>query len=316
MIKAFADTRHMTMRHVMELLRQPWWIFVNLVQPVIWLLLFGALFESVTDIPGFGSTDYIQFLAPGVVVMTAFFTAGWSGMPMIEDLERGVVDRFLVSPVRRSSLITGRLANAALQIVVQTTIIIGLALATGAQFSNGIVGVLVLTAVAILLGASFGALSNGLALLARREETLIALMQFLMLPLSFLSVTFMQKDLMPGWMHRLGLQPSQLDGRGGARGAYLLARLGADRRPGGNAGGLLDGLPVLRRSGLPGLPAVDLNHLVPRPWPSEPYSATGARPATRVPPEQPRRLRAAASALRGWGASDSAGHTDGAPASP
>jgi ABC-2 type transport system permease protein len=200
MIKAIADTRHMTMRHVMELLRQPWWILVNLVQPVIWLLLFGALFESVTDIPGFGSTDYIQFLAPGVVVMTAFFTAGWSGMPMIEDLERGVVDRFLVSPVRRSSLITGRLANAALQIVVQTTIIIGLALATGAQFSNGIVGVLVLTAVAILLGASFGALSNGLALLARREETLIALMQFLMLPLSFLSVTFMQKDLMPGWM--------------------------------------------------------------------------------------------------------------------
>jgi hypothetical protein len=45
--------------------------------------------------------------------MTAFFTAGWSGMPMIEDLERGVVDRFLVSPVRRSSLITGRLVNAA-----------------------------------------------------------------------------------------------------------------------------------------------------------------------------------------------------------
>jgi ABC-2 type transport system permease protein len=54
--------------------------------------------------------------------------------------------------------------------------------------------------VAILLGAAFGALSNGLALLARREETLIALMQFLMLPLSFMSVTFMQKSLMPGWM--------------------------------------------------------------------------------------------------------------------
>jgi ABC-2 type transport system permease protein len=200
MIKAISDTRHMTMRHVMELLRQPWWIFVNLVQPVIWLLLFGALFESVTDIPGFGSTDYIQFLAPGVVVMTAFFTAGWSGMPMIEDLERGVIDRFLVSPVRRSSLITGRLVNAALQIVVQTAIIVALAIATGAEFSNGVAGVLVLTGVAILLGASFGALSNGLALLARREETLIALMQFLMLPLSFLSVTFMQKDLMPDWM--------------------------------------------------------------------------------------------------------------------
>src|SRR5262245_29340421 len=183
MTQAFADTRHMTMRHVMELLRQPWWIFVNLVQPVVWLLLFGALFETVTDIPGFGSDNYIQFLAPGVVVMTAFFTAGWSGMPMIEDLERGVIDRFLVSPVRRSSLITGRLANAALQIVIQTLIIIGLALATGAEFANGAGGIAVLTAVAILLGAAFGAISNGIALLARREETVIALMQFLMLPL-------------------------------------------------------------------------------------------------------------------------------------
>ncbi len=200
MMRALADTRHMTVRHVMELLRQPWWIFVNLVQPVIWLLLFGALFQTVTDIPGFGSEDYIQFLAPGVVMMTAFFTSGWSGMPMIEDLERGVVDRFLVSPVRRTSLITGRLVQAALQIVLQTVIIVGLAIATGADFSNGVGGVVVLMGIAILLGGSFGALSNGLALLSRREETLIALMQFLMLPLSFVSVTFMQKDLMPDWM--------------------------------------------------------------------------------------------------------------------
>jgi ABC-2 type transport system permease protein len=198
--KTIADTRYMTVRHVMELLRQPWWIFVNLIQPVIWLLLFGALFETVSDIPGWGSESYIEFLAPGVVMMTAFFTAGWSGMPMIEDLERGVIDRFLVSPVRRSSLITGRLVQGALQIVIQTLIIVGLAIATGADFSNGVAGVAVLIGIAILLGAAFGALSNGLALLARREETLIALMQFLMLPLSFLSTTFMEEDLMPSWM--------------------------------------------------------------------------------------------------------------------
>jgi ABC-2 type transport system permease protein len=203
MTKAIADTRHMTVRHVMELLRQPWWIFVTLVQPIIWLLLFGALFETVTDIPGFGSESYIEFLAPGVVMMTAFFSAGWSGMPMIEDLDRGVVDRFLVSPVRRSSLITGRLVQGSLTILIQTLIIFGLAIAVGAEFSNGVVGIAVVSGIAVLIGAAFGALSNGLALLARREETLIALMQFLLLPLSFLSVTFMQKDLMPQWMQTI-----------------------------------------------------------------------------------------------------------------
>ena len=53
---------------------------MSLVQPVIWLLLFGALFQSVADLPGFGGDDYIAFLAPGIVIMTAFFSAGWSGM--------------------------------------------------------------------------------------------------------------------------------------------------------------------------------------------------------------------------------------------
>ena len=132
-MKALRDTRHMTVRHLMALWRQPWWIAVSLVQPVIWLLLFGALFKAVTDIPGFGSDNYIQFLAPGVVVMTAFFGAGWTGMPVIEDIDRGVIDRFLVSPVRRRSLISGRLASGALTTAIQSLIIVVLALIVGAS---------------------------------------------------------------------------------------------------------------------------------------------------------------------------------------
>jgi ABC-2 type transport system permease protein len=199
-MKALRDTQHMTVRHLMALWRQPWWIAVSLVQPVIWLLLFGALFKSVTDIPGFGSTNYIQFLAPGVVVMTAFFGAGWAGMPVIEDIDRGVIDRFLVSPVRRSSLISGRLASWSLTTAIQSLIIVVLALIVGATFANSVLGVVVLIVEAILVGAAFGCLSIGLALLIRKEETLIAAVQFLVLPLSFVSVTFMQKDLMPDWM--------------------------------------------------------------------------------------------------------------------
>ncbi len=199
-MKALRDTSHMTVRHLMALWRQPWWIAVSLVQPVIWLLLFGALFGTVTDIPGFGSNNYIQFLAPGVVVMTAFFGAGWTGMPVIEDIDRGVIDRFLVSPVRRSSLISGRLTSSALTTAIQSLIIVALALIVGASFDNGVLGVLVLIVVSVLVGSAFGSLSIGLALLVRREETLIATVQFLLLPLSFMSVTFMQKSLMPGWM--------------------------------------------------------------------------------------------------------------------
>jgi ABC-2 type transport system permease protein len=202
-MKAIRDIAHMTVRHLMALWRQPWWIAVSLVQPVIWLLLFGALFQTVADIPGFGSDNYIQFLAPGIIVMSAFFGSGWTGLPVIDDIDRGVIDRFLVSPARRVSLVFGRLASTSVTNAVQSLIIICLALIAGASFENGVLGVLVLIAVSILVAAAFGCLSIGLALLARREETLIATVQFLLLPLSFISVTFMQKSLMPDWMQSI-----------------------------------------------------------------------------------------------------------------
>jgi ABC-2 type transport system permease protein len=197
------DAKHMTVRALRALWRQPWWVAVTLVQPVIWLLLYGALFRRVVEIPGFEGGSYIEFLAPGVVVMTALFSSGWNGMGMMNDLERGIVDRFLVSPVRRGALIAGPLLQAALIIVIQSLIIVGLALIVGASFPTGVGGVLALIGVSALLGAAFGALSNGLALVARREETLIATMQFLLLPLTFLSSAFMQKDLMPTWMQHV-----------------------------------------------------------------------------------------------------------------
>ena len=98
---ALADTWALTVRDLLRLWRQPWFIAIVLVQPVIWLLLFGELFQRVVDIPGFEGGDYKQYLVPGVLVMTAFFSSGWSGMSTIEDIDRGVTDRLLVTPVRR-----------------------------------------------------------------------------------------------------------------------------------------------------------------------------------------------------------------------
>ena len=99
-------------------------IGVSLVQPVIWLLLFGALFGRVTDIPGFAGGDYKQYIVPGVLVMTAFFSSGWNGMATIEDLERGVTDRLLVTPVARWPLIAGRIGQNLVQVTIQSSIIV------------------------------------------------------------------------------------------------------------------------------------------------------------------------------------------------
>src|SRR5262249_37298854 len=68
---ALRDAGQVALRSIRALLRQPAWVGISLVQPVIWLLLFGALFKRTADIPGFSGGSYIQFLTPGVVVMLA-----------------------------------------------------------------------------------------------------------------------------------------------------------------------------------------------------------------------------------------------------
>jgi ABC-2 type transport system permease protein len=197
---AVADTVALTVRDLRALWRQPMFILVALVQPVIWLLLFGALFERVVEIPGFEGGDYKQYLVPGVVVMTAFFSSGWNGMATVEDLGRGVTDRLLVTPVRRWSLIAGRVGQNVVQVTIQSLIIVGLALAIGVAFPGGPLGVAALILAAVLLGTGFAALSNALALVTRTEESLIGAVTFLQLPLMFLSTGFMQPSLMPAWM--------------------------------------------------------------------------------------------------------------------
>jgi ABC-2 type transport system permease protein len=182
----------MSARHLRNLARQPWWIAITLVQPVIWLLLFGAVFKATADIPGFVADSHVDFLTPGIVVMTAAFAGGWAGM--------GVIDRFLVSPVRRPALITGRLVQLGIVSLIQSLIVTGLGLLVGARFPGGVTGLAVLIACSALLGGSLGALSNGMALLARKEETVIAASTFVLLPLTFLSSAFMQRDLVPGWI--------------------------------------------------------------------------------------------------------------------
>jgi ABC-2 type transport system permease protein len=200
MTTAVADSWFMSQRDLRNLVRQPWWIAISLAQPLVYLLLYSAVFRKVTEIPGFTADSYIDFFAPGIVILTALFSGGWAGMNIINDLDRGVLDRFLVSPVTRGALIAGRLMQQAMVTLVQSLIIIVLALAIGAHFPGGVVGVVLLIVAAMLLGAGFGALSIALALLLRREESIIGAVQLLLLPLTFLSAVFMQRSLMPAWI--------------------------------------------------------------------------------------------------------------------
>jgi ABC-2 type transport system permease protein len=197
---ALRQTWQVSLRYLRALLRQPAYIGITLLQPLIWLLLFGALFKAITQIPGFAGGSYVDYLTPGVVVMLAVSSAGWTGMGFIEDMQRGVMDRMLVSPAWRGALNLGSVVQAVLSVVIQTLLVVLLALALGADYSNGIGGIAILVLIAALLAAAFASLSNGIGVLARQRETLIGAVSMVLLPLTFLSSALMQTSLAPGWI--------------------------------------------------------------------------------------------------------------------
>lgn len=200
---AISHSTAMTGRHMRALMRQPWMVAMTLVQPLVWLLLFGALFERVTALPAFETDSYIDFLTPGIAVMSAILAGGWLGVGAIEDIKRGVLDRFLVAPTSRVALNVGRIAQQAIITLVQSAIILAVGFALGARYPGGVLGMAVLVLATVLLATAVGALSIALGLVTGRDESLIIATQLLLLPLTFVSTIFMVRELMPSWMQTL-----------------------------------------------------------------------------------------------------------------
>lgn len=198
------QTLFLTARVLRNLARQPIWIVVMIVQPMFWLLLYSQLFGRLTDLPGFGTDSYVDYLTPGVAVMTAFFSGSWAGMGMIEDLDRGVVERFLTTPARRGAVVFGRILESGIVAALQVVLILLTGLALGAT-NGGVTGWLVILVASFFVAAGFAGVSHGVALLTRQEASMIAVAQFIGLPLLFLSSLLIARELIPGWMQDLSL---------------------------------------------------------------------------------------------------------------
>ncbi|WP_210586564.1 ABC transporter permease [Streptomyces sp. GESEQ-35] len=203
MSTAVSQTWYMTQRQLMVFARQPAYAIITLIQPVIWLFLFGSLFKKVVELGGFGTTSYLDYLVPGVVVMSALSSNLWAGMGTLEEIQRGTLDRFLTTPISRAALMNGNVVNNGLVTALQSVIIVLLGLLGGADYPGGIGGIAVLILASVLLGTVFGALSNALGMLVRQRESIIGINTFLLLPLTFLSSAFMAPAQMPGWMRHI-----------------------------------------------------------------------------------------------------------------
>ena len=187
-------------RWSMNTLRESWGVGVSLLQPIVWILLFGQVFKSIGTIPGFGEGSYITFLVPGVLMMTVLFSGAWAGTGYVEDIDSGVMNHVLTAPVSRSALVAGQLANQLAVSAVQSAIVLLIGFLGGARFHGGALGVVLALVAATLLAATFCSFSSAIALITRSQLALIGISQMIVLPATFLSTAMMAPDLMPSWV--------------------------------------------------------------------------------------------------------------------
>jgi ABC-2 type transport system permease protein len=192
----------MSQRLLKHLLRQPWYILYSLGQPVVWLFFVGQLFTRVSDLPGFRAASYTSFITPGIIVMSALLASSFVGMGIVTDIDRGVMDRFMVSPASAVSIVISRMAQLTATLSTQCVVLVGLGALFGGNPPSPI-GICSEVGITVVLGLLFGSLSMSLALIIRKQESIIAATNFVMMPLTFLAPAYMSTSLMPAWMQRV-----------------------------------------------------------------------------------------------------------------
>jgi ABC-2 type transport system permease protein len=190
------------MRNIIRNLRTPMLVTASLLQPVIWLVLFSQTFKGLANTDQFrrlGYGSYLEFLLPGMLVLSMLFTALQSGIATVTDIDTGVMDKLLISPIRRSSILLGRVGADAITMVIQGGIILALAVAMGAR-PNSAPGALAVLALATVFGVVWAGLSNLIALRTRNSELTMVGGLLLTLPALFLTPAFFPRQLLPGWL--------------------------------------------------------------------------------------------------------------------
>jgi ABC-2 type transport system permease protein len=187
-------------RWLIGTLRQVWGPVMSLIQPVIWIVLFGQVYRTLGDLPAFAGDGYIGYLVPGILMMTVLYSGAWAGTGYIDDIRSGVMDQYLTSPLARSAIVTGQLLQQLLVGLAQSLIVLGIGWLAGARYDGGAVGILATLGVATLLATVFCCASAAIALRTRSQIALISLSQLVVLPATFLSTTMMPADLLPDWV--------------------------------------------------------------------------------------------------------------------
>jgi ABC-2 type transport system permease protein len=177
-------------------------LVTRMVQPALWLLIFGTTFSHLHVI-NTGSVSYLAFLAPGIIAQSALFISIFYGIQIIWDRDAGILAKLMVTPAPASALITGKAFAAGVRSVAQVVGVMALAYLMNVGLTINPLRILAAMGTVMLGAAFFACLSMTLAGLVRSRDRLMGIGQAITMPLFFASNALYPVDVMPAWLHTL-----------------------------------------------------------------------------------------------------------------
>ena len=199
------DTWFIFRRQVRLILRNPAFLTIGLLQPILYLVLFGPLLTNLpagTLSSAGGTANAYRFFVPGLLIQLALFGSTFVGFAIISDWRSGVIERYRVTPVSRMAILAGRVLRDVTMLMIQSTVLIlaGLAFGLRAPLPAVLMGYVYIVLVAIGLAS----VSYAVALQLKSEDAFAPLINSIIVPLVLLSGIMLPLNLGPGWLQGIG----------------------------------------------------------------------------------------------------------------
>ena len=192
------DTKLMFVRNMQHTLRSPVFVFVSMFQPLMYLILFMPLLNGLGSVPGIPAGKAVDVFIPGLLVLQALFGTAFVGFSLIDDIRSGVIERFLVTPVKRPAILLGRVLRDAVVLLLQCVLIALVAIPFGLNIN--VYGFLLSLLLYALIGITMASISYGFALIYKIEDPLAPTLNTITLPVSLLSGIILPLALAPIWL--------------------------------------------------------------------------------------------------------------------
>jgi ABC-2 type transport system permease protein len=191
----------MFIRNMQHTLKSPVFVFVSMFQPLMYLLLFMPLLNGLGNVPGIPAGKAVDVFIPGLLVLQALFGTAFVGFSLIDDIRSGVIERFLVTPAKRPSILLGRVLRDAVILLLQCVLITLVAIPFGLNVN--VYGFSLSLVLYALIGITMASISYGFALIYKIEDALAPTLNTITLPVSLLSGIILPLALAPIWLQDL-----------------------------------------------------------------------------------------------------------------